>query len=108
VRNAWELVKNENGDYKPDNFCFAGKKINECTGGALEEFLPTLKNVIDPLGTAYCDEAQCKASTGSCAYSVQKLLPSAFSVNFRLEKGAANHTEPGCYQLTEKGIQKLQ
>lgn len=108
IRNAFELVKTEKGDYKPDNSCFAGRKISECVGGALETFLPTIKNIADPLWTTYCDDVTCKAATGLCNYSVQKLLPGSFSVNFKLEKGVANYTEAGCYQLTEKGIQKLQ
>ena len=101
VQKAMGMVNQDLGTYKPDNNCFAGKAIKDCVGGELEEVLTSIKNVVDPLGTAGLCTASC---VQGCEYAVRNLTPDTFIVEFYLEKGAGTFKEEGCYQLSEKGI----
>ena len=110
VQKALELVKSEKGSYKPsgDNSCFAGKRVSACTGGNLETYLPSIKNVLDPLSSTDCTlEATCKATTTGCDYSFGGLADNVYMLYFYLEKGVSNYSAPGCYKATEKGIEKV-
>ena len=105
LKTAFELVNNESGSYKPENTCFAGKMLYQCTGGALEGFLPTIKNLKDPIGTAgSCIVAgNCVAG---CEYAVRMLSASTYAVEFYLETGAGMFKEAGCYSMSNTVIVK--
>lgn len=103
VKTAMEIVNSEEGSYKPDNNCFAGKLLYQCVGGALEKYLPTLKNLKDPVGTAgsNCTDTCVKG----CEYGVRQLSADNYGVEFYLEAGAAQFKQPGCYSITKNGIE---
>ncbi len=105
LKTAFELVNSEAGSYDndEDSDCVAGDMVYECTGGALENYLPSLKNMKDPADPSVDCQADC---TGPCEYSVVALSADSFEVNFYLEQGAGKFDQPGCYMLSEKGIEK--
>ncbi|MFH0815138.1 MAG: type II secretion system protein [Candidatus Falkowbacteria bacterium] len=107
IQKSMELVKSEYGGYDKAG-CVASEAISKCTGGNLETYLPTIKNINDPLWTTtLCNTAPvCK--NGSCNYAFEKFpLAETYTIYFNLEKGVATYALPGCYKLTEKGITKL-
>ncbi len=102
VKTAMELVNNDHGGYKTGLGCVSGA-LHSCVNGYLEASLPTIKNLIDPAGTAVC----ATGCTSVCDYNLIALTESSYRIIFYLENGAGQFKDKGCYALTEKGIVKL-
>lgn len=92
---SWD---NEKSGCPKDNSLMAA-----CLGGYLEEFLPGIKTIHDPVGTVSCLDNNCVAP---CDYTFRSADDEKdyFDVYFYLEKGAADFKQEGCYHLTNKGI----
>jgi prepilin-type N-terminal cleavage/methylation domain-containing protein len=101
-RTAMEVINSENGSYLTGIGCSKGI-LKTCVGGQLERYLPTLKNMVDPVGTVGC-RTDC---TKVCDYEFNTLTDKTFEVKFYLENGAGQFKDAGCYNITEKGIAKL-
>ncbi len=102
VQTAMELVKDKNGDYKTNLGCGV-KKLYLCTGGDLEGFVPSLSTMKDPLSTDTSPACRSNCKAG-CVYGFDEITKTNYAIDFYLENGAGQFEEPGCYQLTEKGI----
>jgi prepilin-type N-terminal cleavage/methylation domain-containing protein len=104
-QKSMELLRTDKGAYNLCG-CESTKVLSACAGKALETYLPTLKNLNDPLWTKACaDAATCKA--GTCNYTLAVTMTDSYIAYFNLEKGVANYTEGGCYKVTEKGVEKV-
>jgi len=101
VSSAMEFANDAYGGYAKDLGCATGI-LSLCKGGHLEEFLPAIANLNDPLGTAACT-ATCKAT---CNYSLISVSDTDYEVAFYLEKGAGDLKTGGCYKVTRKGFAK--
>ena len=101
-RTAMEVINSENGSYLTNLGCTKGI-LKSCVGGQLEKYLPTLKNMADPVGTVGCRTDCSKV----CDYEFNLLTDKTFEVKFYLENGAGQFKEAGCYSMSEKGIAKL-
>ncbi|MBI5254404.1 prepilin-type N-terminal cleavage/methylation domain-containing protein [Candidatus Falkowbacteria bacterium] len=106
IQKSMELVKSEMGGYDSSG-CPINKVVSECATAKLSTYLPTLKNIIDPLWTVTCNtDALCKGL--GCNYTFgADLTKDRYQVFFNLEKGVATYTDSGCYVLTEKGISQI-
>ena len=105
VLSAMSMTTGEYGSYKTDLGCTSGQ-IYKCTGGHLEEYLPTVQTMTDPLWKVG-DEGCGGSCTTGCNYALQALKDDSFQVKFYLENGAGQFKEEGCYKLTEAGISKF-
>ena len=108
IRTAFNLGKSEYGSWNneksgcPKNNAL----ISTCVGGYLEEFLPGIKTIKDPVGTASCLDNNC---LGPCDYTFRSAddAQDYFNVYFYMEKGAGDFKQKGCYSLSNKGIMFL-
>ena len=103
-RTALELINSEEGAYT-DSECDANDIIDTCTGTVLEDYLPTVQNMKDPVGngTGCATAGGCVAG---CEYQLRAISADSYSANFYLENGAGQFSDPGCYILSENGIVK--
>jgi prepilin-type N-terminal cleavage/methylation domain-containing protein len=100
MRSSMAAIKVQFGSYL-DAGCPIGA-VRQCQGTNLERVLPTLKNFVDPSGTTLCTDDCTKA----CQYSfTDQRNDNQYTVLFYLEKGIDQFNRPGCYALTEGGIQ---
>lgn len=102
IKTAMELVNNDYGSYGTGSGCKVGK-VNACVGGNFEKALPTVKNVVDPVGKDAC----VATSTAVCDYAFGLLSDTGYMVYFYLENGSGQFKEKGCYKLTTAGIEKV-
>ncbi len=102
VQTAMALV-NEESNFDNLGDCDFGDALQTCTGGDLEEYLPGIANIKDPLGEAVCTTATC---TKPCNYALVDNANYDWSIMFYLETGAGQYDEAGCYLQTEKGVFK--
>ncbi len=102
LKTAMDMVNNEYGSYQKDLGCAVGAGLSTCVGGKLEESLPNVKNMKDPSGTTVCSQ-DC---TKPCDYSFTALADNTYEGLFYLEKGSGLFKDPGCYKVTNKGIEK--
>lgn len=105
VLKAFQLGKDAYGSWEANNGCTQSNMLlSACKGGFLEEFLPGLTNLHDPSGVVNCNDNFCSAP---CDYTYRYASDAKdiFQVIFYLEKGAGNFNKPGCYILSNKGIQ---
>ena len=101
-RKGVDLVESEHGF---DNVgCETGDLLYQCTGGNLEEFLPTIQNMKDPSNPSNTCSADC---TTTCEYTLIKADDTGWQINYFLENGAGQFDETGCYKMTANGIEKL-
>jgi prepilin-type N-terminal cleavage/methylation domain-containing protein len=103
VRTAMELVRSEYGGYNEGVNCRVGAELDSCVGGTFEEFLPTIKNLSDPMGGSSC----IKSCIKGCNYAFKALSESDYSVYFYIEAGAGQFKDDGCYMMTSKGIEMV-
>jgi prepilin-type N-terminal cleavage/methylation domain-containing protein len=106
VRSAMALAQNEYGSYSEGIGCKNGQAYI-CTGGNLEEFLPTLKNLLDPSFIKGTHNGCASRCNENCNYAFKTITEDSFQLLFYLENGAGQFREGGCYELTEKGISKV-
>ena len=102
VQTAMALVQEEYG-FEGVADCDPGDAMHTCTGGTLEEFLPGVATLKDPLGDTVCTVATCNKA---CDYTPIEVDDYDWAVLFYLENGAGQYDEPGCYIQTEKGVFK--
>ena len=108
LRTAMQLIESEYGSYDVDLGCDVDEAIVTCggEGSRLEEFLPTVKNMMDPMAIKEAEVCSLNCPT-NCDYSFKVLDPDTYSVAFRLEAGAGQYRAPGCYLMTNEGIEKI-
>ena len=105
VKSAMELVNSEYGSYATGLGCTQGF-VRLCIGGYFEKFLPTVKNVTDPIATAVGCRTSC---VKGCEYEFTTVVKDTdYAVRFYLENGAGQFKYAGCYEMTTKGIGKVQ
>ncbi len=102
LRTALEAINSEYGSYSEELGidCEAGSEVSSCLGGRLEEYITSLRNLKDPVGTEVCG-ANCSSP---CNYTFGSLESDDYGVLFYLEAGAGAYKEPGCYILDKTGI----
>jgi len=101
LQKAMSLVFDSEGVYNPDDKCKASFLVKNCQDGKLEEYLPTIKNLSDPLSPTLNCLYNC---TQSCEYAFSVLMPNVYGVKFYLEQGTEQYKQPGCYVATKEGI----
>lgn len=101
VRIAMQMVLNKYEGYDKNLGCSAGDVINKCEGGRLQEFLPLIKEVKDPVGTVSC-LIDC---TRPCNYAWKTLTEDNYAVLFYLENGISDYAKPGCYLYGPNGAE---
>lgn len=103
LRIAMQMVANKYDSYSKNLGCAVGDLINSCEGGHLQEFLPLIKEVKDPVGVVSC-LTDC---TRPCNYAWKKLDDTGYGILFYLENGMAEYAEPGCYLYGPNGAEKF-
>ena len=106
LQMAMSIIKKETGDYASSN-CSVGA-IADCAkvNNKLIEALPVLADFHDPeyqVGDAPCSS---KCDINVCDYAFADIGEDDYTVYFNLQKGVQNY-EVGCYELTSKGIAKI-
>ncbi len=93
LRIAMQMILNKYDSYAKNLGCEEGDVVNQCEGGRLQEFLPLIKEVKDPVSGVSCLQDCSKP----CNYAWKKLTDDDYGVLFYLENGIANFADPGCY-----------
>ena len=105
IRQAFEIGHSEYGSWEIDQNGCPGEmvSISSCLGGYLEESLPGIANLHDPIGTVNCLANDC---LGPCDYAFRSASDAddRYYVYFYLENGAVDFKQKGCYVLSNKGI----
>ncbi|KKQ79474.1 MAG: hypothetical protein UT02_C0035G0006 [Parcubacteria group bacterium GW2011_GWC2_38_7] len=102
LRIAMQMVLNKYDSYSENLGCSVGDLVNACEGGRLQEFLPLIKEVKDPVGALSCLD-DC---TRPCNYAWQKLSDNDFGILFYVENGLAEFADPGCYLYGPNGAER--
>jgi len=102
LRIAMQMVLNKYDSYAKNLGCVEGDQISKCEGGRLQEFLPLIKEVKDPVSTVSC-LTDC---TRPCNYAWKTLGDKEYAILFYLENGIADYAEPGCYLYGPNGAEK--
>ncbi len=102
IRIAMQMVYNKYESYSQNLGCVQGDLISSCEGGRLQEFLPLIKDIKDPVGAVSCLE-DCSLP---CNYAWKILQDDDYEVLFYLENGLISNTEKGCYSYGPEGAEK--
>jgi prepilin-type N-terminal cleavage/methylation domain-containing protein len=105
LRNALEVVKNEQGSYDKA-LCELGfaSACAQKSSSYLLQVMPDLGNLNDPaVSNVLCTSGQSCVKSG-CNYTITLMEEDAYEVLFHLDKGVEGVGEKGCYRLTQEGI----
>lgn len=102
LRVAMQMVLNKYDSYAQNLGCKVGDVVNKCEGGHLQEFLPLIKEVKDPIGAVSCLD-DC---TRPCNYAWKVLDDKNYGILFYVENGLSEYAEPGCYIYGPNGAEK--
>lgn len=107
LRNALEVVKNENGSYARA-YCSLGL-VSECAGNQKSELLRYMLN-LGQLNDPEEDRVNCakNCQDAPCNYTLMKLEEVDYEVRFHLEHGVDGYSQAGCYAAGPRGIMKVQ
>ncbi|MFA6537154.1 MAG: type II secretion system protein [Patescibacteria group bacterium] len=113
IQKAMNLLYNEENSYAPDNTCVANEAVMDCGGGKLQEYLPSVTNISDPVGLVKCTGGMAggfylSSCLTMCNYAFKSISDEDFELLFYLEKGSGQYNSSGCYKLTKSGIEKVQ
>lgn len=101
VRIAMQMVLNKYDSYSKNLGCVEGDVVNKCETGRLQEFLPLIKEVKDPVSVVSC-LTDC---TQPCNYAWKTLTDTDYGILFYLEEGLGDQEEAGCYLYGPNGAE---
>lgn len=100
---AMQMIKNKYGSYSEGLGCENGAVLSTCLQGTLQEFIPKVRELNDPLGEVSCLE-DCSQP---CNYAFKTLSDDDYEVLFYLETGIENYKEAGCYTFGPDGADRF-
>ena len=99
---AMQLIQNKYGSYSEGLGCEEGSVINSCLGGTLQEFIPKVRELKDPIGDVSCLN-DCSAP---CNFAFKTLNDEDYEILFFLEAGVEEYAEAGCYVYGPDGADR--
>ena len=99
---AMKMIQNKYGSYAEGLGCEEGSVVNACLGGKLQEFIPKVRELKDPLGDVSC----LQDCTQPCNFAFKTLNDDDYEILFFLESGVGEYTESGCYVYGPDGASR--
>lgn len=99
---AMQLIQNKYGSYSEGLGCEEGSVVSSCLGGNLQEFIPKVRELKDPIGDVSC----LNDCTAPCNFAFKTLNDEDYEILFFLEAGVEEYAEAGCYVYGPDGADR--